>query len=277
MTANDIRFAKGPSEASGHFYDQHGNQIEAVPYASKRADGATHRKPTLRDARKHDWGPGVTTPIREIAAPGLEKWKRKQVLMSALTLTRQPDETDEAYIARIEFDAEEQARKAAEEGTNIHAAVESHYRGDSYDARYTDHVLGIARLIDECCTHPNAPWLPEKGVAHRFGFGTKVDLHSDRWLLDFKTKDGDADALRAAGTWDNHAMQLAAGREALGGQQRCAIVYVSRTHPGACHIEEVTEDKLQRGWRMFCAALRLWQERTGHVPAWVDAAWREEA
>lgn len=277
MTANDIRFAKGPSESAGHFYDQHGNQVESVPYARKRADGATHRKPTLRDARKHDWCPGVTTIIREMAAPGLERWKRKQVLMAALTLTRQPDETDDAFVARVEADADEQARAAAEEGTNIHAAVESFYRGDSCDARYTDHVRGVEHIVDVHCYHPDRSWLPEKGVTHRYGYGTKVDLHSDAWLLDFKSADGDVDELRAKGTWDNHAMQLAAGREALGGQQRCAIVYVSRTHPGACHIEEVTEDKLQRGWRMFCAALRLWQERTGHVPAWVDAAWKEAA
>jgi hypothetical protein len=45
--------AERPSEG-GHWYDQHGNQIGEV----ERAKGDGMRKPTLRDARKHNWQEG---------------------------------------------------------------------------------------------------------------------------------------------------------------------------------------------------------------------------
>ena len=50
-------------------------------------------------------------------APQLERWKRNQVLLAALTLPRQPDEQETAWLARVESDWQEQGKKAAERGT----------------------------------------------------------------------------------------------------------------------------------------------------------------
>jgi hypothetical protein len=62
-------------------------------------------------------------------------------------------------------------------------------------------------------------------------------------------------------TFDQHDMQLAATRDALEPQlkshPRCAIVFVSRTHPGACSFAEIPEPKLVRGMRMFDALADL--------------------
>lgn len=252
------------AKQGGHWYDRDGNQIAEVP----RAKGEVFRRPTLRDARVYQWAPGVTTILRVAAAPALEQWKIRQAVLSALTLPRQPGENDAAYLARLDADMGEQARSAAEEGTRIHAALESAYRGEECDARYLDHVAGVTALLNEALGEQY--WIAEKGVAGSWGYGTKIDLHSDRWLLDFKGKDGDAEALRAMPTYADHWKQLAAGRNLLEGSQRCGIVYVSRTHPGACHLVEVKEIELRRGLGMFRHLVGHWQEDKGYRPEWAE-------
>jgi hypothetical protein len=271
VTATEgIKFGRA-TEASGHWYDENSNLIESVPYA----DGRPGKKVTLREARTLNLCPGVTSVLKEKAQPGLERWKSNQRVLAALTLTRQPDENDEAFLARVDADAAAQAAQAAEEGSRIHAALEDAFSGNEYDARYTDHVRGVDLLLRDALG-PQV-WLAEQSVVHRYGYATKLDLHSDEWLLDYKGKDGDAARLRAERTFDSHWMQLAAGREALGKGLRCGIVYVSRTHPGACHLVEVTEKDLTKGWDMFKACLRLWQASRNYAPLWVCEDWRQGA
>jgi hypothetical protein len=64
-----------------HWYDRDGKPA----YTVKAKDGSD-RPATLRDARKLNLVPSVTTIIRCAAAPGLELWKANQLMMAALTL-----------------------------------------------------------------------------------------------------------------------------------------------------------------------------------------------
>lgn len=258
----------------GHWYDRHGNLVETV---TKAKGGA--KAPTLREARKLDLAPGVTTIIRSAAAPGLETWKRNQSILAALTLTRQPEETDAAYLARVAADADAQAKVAREEGTRIHAALELAYSGKPFDDAYKQHVEAVSALVADI-TGYDERWLPEKGVASVWGYGTKVDLHSEKWVLDFKGTDGDQARLDKLKIYDEHKMQLAAGREALAPRSeewkpgqvqssaRCAIVYVSRTHPGAVAAIEVTQQELAQGRCMFAYLLQFWQSKNNWRPSW---------
>ena len=84
------------SAESVHWYRQDG----APQYTVKAKDGSD-RPTTLRDARKMDLVPSVTTILKVAAKPGLEQWKLEQMLLSALTLPRAQDEQEKAYIARI--------------------------------------------------------------------------------------------------------------------------------------------------------------------------------
>ena len=71
------------------------------------------RNTTLRDARKHDLVPSVTTILNVAAKPGLENWKLQQVLLAALTLPKRDQESESEYIDRIITDSKEQGRAAA--------------------------------------------------------------------------------------------------------------------------------------------------------------------
>lgn len=99
------------------------------------------RATDLRDARKLGLVPSVTTVLAVVAKPQLEKWKRDQSVMAALTLPRQDGETEETLLRRIYTDSEAQAKAAAEEGTRIHDAIEQYFK-EGYPATgpYIAHV-----------------------------------------------------------------------------------------------------------------------------------------
>lgn len=247
---------------STHWYARDGSPC----YTVKAKDGSD-RPTTLRDARKLNLVPSVTSIIRCAAAPGLEVWKQNQVLMAALTLSRRHGESEEMYIARIVQDSKEQARKAADRGTAIHAAIQGHYEGEPPSEEYWEHVRGAVAAVDGWM---KGPWDAEKSFASALGFGGKVDLSSPWAVADFKTKEFDSET--DLKTWDEHAMQLAAYRGGLGlHRARCAIVYVSASVPGLARVMPIKEDGLLKGWGMFGSLLSYWKAKTGYDSRFEEA------
>lgn len=243
------------SAESVHWYGQDGSP----QYTVKAKDGSD-RPTTLRDARKYNLVPSVTTVLKVSAKPGLEQWKLEQMLLSALTLPKQDSEDEKAYIARIVADSKETGKQAAEAGTRIHEEIESHFAGTTSSRGYKVEES----LFEHFKLHPTQPWLVERSFASPLGFGGKVDLYCkpDEYakyglVADVKTKDfGPDDKVDA---YDEHLMQLAAYRVGLNiPNARCANVFVSRTHD-LVKIIEWTEDDLKRGWLMFQSLLNFWK------------------
>jgi hypothetical protein len=259
-----MTFLSRPAE-SGHWYTKTGEPC----YEIKGKNGLL-RPTTLRDAKKLDLVPSVTTIIKCAAAPGLDWWKQKQVLLAALTLPKKDGEPEEEYLSRIMRDSQEQGRKAAERGTQIHAAIQNFYEGGSTSAEMWPFVKGAKEALDD--RFGERPWKCEASFAHELGFGGKCDLHD--WqsptydlVVDIKTKEFDSvDDKKLA--WDDHAIQLAAYREGLRmhpAMTSCANIFVSTTVPGLCHIHIWTEEEIQRGWRMFQSLLSYWKAKNLEV------------
>lgn len=243
-----------------HWYDRDG-----TPRYEVMAKDGSMRPATLRDARKHGWYPGVTSIIGCAAAPALEKWKRDQVLMAALTMPRTGEESAEKLKAMILADADAQAEAARNWGTSFHAAMQGHYEGTPPSKEWWDCVSGVRDSIE--ANFPGCKWIPEWPCAHPSGFGTKADLSSANVVLDFKGKEFTKETMGSLETWDSHAMQLAATRQALKRPNAdCAIAYVSRNVPGLCRIIRVDEPELQKGWEMFQALLAYWKASKGYYP-----------
>ena len=178
MSKNDF------ASESGHWYDTDGNCAYEMPYADPKKG---MRPTTLRDARKHNLFPSVTTIMKVKAAPGLERWKINQAIDSALTLPMNDGESLDAYKLRVLADASEQGRKAAEYGTYIHGVLESFYATGNVHKEHTDIVCAVDKMITAVCG--NQEWCAEKSFASTLGYGGKVDLHSPNWIIDFKTKE----------------------------------------------------------------------------------------
>ena len=244
---------------SQHWYTRTGDPA----YTVKNKEG--HQRPTtLRDARKLGLVPSVTTIIKCAASPGLEAWKLQQMMLAALTLPRAPEETEESFISRIQADSKEQAKMAAERGSEVHAALESFFETRHVTTKFSPAVLGTETEIVK--VFGDLTWSAEKSFAMN-GFGGKVDLHSrdgQGVVIDFKTKEFTSESLDKAQGFDEHAMQLAAYRVGLEiPQARCANVFVSVTEPGLVVVKEWDQEDLDRGWKMFSSLLEFWYAKSG--------------
>jgi hypothetical protein len=250
--------------SAGHWYTLAGEPAYTIVGKNGR-----ERPTTLADARKANLVPSYTTVVRCAAKPALERWKAEQLLLAGLTLPRLDDEPEAAWISRVWADSQEQSRKAAERGNKIHAAIERHFRGQIPEADHWEHVKGARTEIAKHCGEQT--WFPERSFAHPLGYGGKCDLHSAAWVIDYKSKEFDADTLPKA--WDEHPMQLAAYRRGLCvPEARCGILFVSATVPGLSVLRELPEADLQRGLGMFDCLLAYFQIQTGHRPALVREA-----
>ena len=261
----------------GHWYTRDGKLVESV----LSADGKRQIRPDIRHARKLNLLPGVTSIIRVAAAPGLVKWQRQQSIMSALTLPRNEGESEAAWMERVIEDADETARKAAEQGTAIHASIARFFTDGELDDN-AEHVNGVRELLRNCTgVQEEMAWDAEHVVVSQLGYATMCDLSIGGWLIDWKSKNGDEESLQRQPTYDTHHMQLAATAKAMHVSpitfpdafcgRRCAIGFVSRTHPGACHLAEVLPPDLERGWRMFKLLHAYWCEDNDYFPAFEAA------
>jgi hypothetical protein len=252
--------AKEPrASESNHWYTRDG-----IPRYTVIGKNGKERNTTLRDARTESLVPSVTTVLNVMAKPALIQWLQKQVLMAALTLPRINDEPEDDYIARIMTDSKEQGRKAADDGTAIHASIQGFYEG-TVSTQHEEHVKATVAALD--AAFGQQPWIAERAFGHSHGFGGKCDLHStvgDGIVADVKTKEfSDPDKIDL---YDDHLMQLAAYRVGLGiPAARCANVFVSRSVPGLVVVKEWEEKDLKRGWAMFCALLQFWQLKNQHT------------
>ena len=78
---------------SGHWYTKEGEPMYTIVGANGK-----ERNTNLRDAKSLGLVPSVTTVIAMIAKPSLENWKMNQVLNSAISLQRKPNESVEAEL-----------------------------------------------------------------------------------------------------------------------------------------------------------------------------------
>jgi hypothetical protein len=237
-----------------HWYSRDG----APCYEVEKQKGGL-RSTTLADARKLGLVPSVTTVLDVLNKPALTRWKVRQGILAALTLPRNPDETEEHWLARVEVDAEQQAKDAADEGTRIHDACERSFRGFVVEERFRPHVASVRAKLAE--TFPGVDdWIAEASFANPLGYGGKVDLHSPSTgiVVDYKGKDGDfTDDKKLA--YDQN-FQLAAYQRGLCLPTNVsANIFVSRTHPGAVAIHVWSVADMAQGWDVFAATLDVWR------------------
>jgi hypothetical protein len=245
---------------SGHWYGKDGSP----QYTMTGANGA-QRNTTLRDARKIGLVPSVTTILSVADKPALTAWKVDQALMAALTLPRIEGESLDDFKKRAALDAKQQSIDAADEGTRIHAAIESWFSGQAFHPMYERHVVAAVDAIN--ATFPHNNWLPEKSFCSPLGYGGKVDLHSERVVIDIKTKEfGSGDKVVA---YDDQIMQLDAYRHGLRyPEATMANVYVSRSCPGEVRV--IVHDNGNH-FERFMHLLEYWKLSKNYNPMEVAA------
>lgn len=250
------------SDESSHWYLRDG-----TPFYTVVGSNGVERPATLRDARKEGAVPSVTTVTSIKPKPNLERWKRTQAILAALTLPRKEGESDEEFIKRIEEDAKAQAKAAADEGARIHDALEKAVNGERYPSFYDPHVEATLKKLHEIFPGVS-DWVAEKSFCSALGYGGKVDLHSPSTgiTVDYKGKDGDfSDGKRLAYDQD---LQLAPYQRGLGlPLAPCANIFVSRTHPGKVSEHIWKPEQLEEAWYVFEGLLESWKRLKRYDPS----------
>jgi len=252
---------------SQHWYDRDGKAVFEVP----KAKGGGTRPTTIADARKLGLYPSVTTVLSVLAKPQLVDWQLGQVAGKAYTNPPQDGESQEDYARRIISASQEQVGEAADLGTQIHAALEAHFKGEAVPDGYDAYVYPVSCLIEkEGITfreHELRLVNTNDGYA-----GTTDAVFTDsigfNGILDFKsrkTKPG-----QPCTPWETEPMQIAAYCVAKFGSIKYnttgANVYISTTEPGRVEIVTYSATQLEESWSAFQAALKLWQYLKGYRP-----------
>lgn len=230
------------AKESSRFYDSTGAVVESIT-----GKNGKERAPNIRDARERKYLPSVTSISKIIAAPGLEHWKRQQILMSALTLPRIEGEELDDFAARIQQDADQQSKEARERGTAIHGAIECHFRSQLYDSAFQPWVDAVEAALLKIGLA--GPWEAERSFANVVhGFAGKTDLFSRALNVtaDYKSKDAwetKADGTPVKALWgDDQPIQLAANAVGQGiPNARLLSIFISRTVPVQVYIKEWPE------------------------------------
>jgi hypothetical protein len=247
--------------SSGHWYEKDGTPAYEQPNKSKPGQ---MRATTLRDAKKLDLVPSVTTILSVAAKPQLERWKLNQLMLAALTLPAVEGESVSEYEARLWEDANAQSIQARDEGTKIHGYIESWFMGkrDGFPDEAFPYITAVETALIE--KFGEQPWMPEKSFASDLGFGGKVDLHSASVIVDYKTKDLAKMDMKKSMSYDENKMQLSAYRKGMNmPDAKIANLYISRELQENGHPlvkVEVHDDDL---WPQFECLLNYWKLSKG--------------
>lgn len=248
----------------GHWYKRSGEPCHFVPDAKGNS-----RPATLADARKLGLIPGFSGVDKLIANPFLERWKTDQAVLAALTLTRGPEESDEAFLDRIATDGSARAVEARKEGKAIHQAIEASFRAEGFPERFRPHVAAARRMLED--NFPGVTdWVSEATFGCSRGYGGAIDLYSPshRIIVDYKGADISPEDPRKRVAYTQHR-QLAAYAEGLGWKKyEAANLFVSRTHPGYVRYHSWSPDELEEGLDTFLHALAIWQNVNRYDTSW---------
>ncbi len=249
--------ARPVSTDSAHWYFPDGRPCHSVP----RATGYGDRPTTLKDARKLGLLPSPTSILKVLRKPELESWLIETACLSVLTAPRLAGEDLDAFVKRVlqdERQQDEQARKARDLGTDIHAGIEVVLNGRPCAPDLEAVVLPAMAKIREQFGAVDAT---ERVVVGN-GYAGRADCVFAHTVLDVKTTG--AKTLPSQAYWEARC-QAAAYAKAIGPQiTTTAILYVSTMVPGELSLCVQTD--WEREWRAFECLLAYWQEANDYFP-----------
>jgi hypothetical protein len=251
-----------------HWYTQDGKPFHHIEENGKV------RVTTLRDARKYNLYPSVTSILNVLSKPGLEKWKLRQVTDVAFNnpSVQLEEKTADSYNAKVVGMAFLKVHDAANLGKRIHHELDACTQGkectDNEIAKYIQGFLDWQKDKDIKFTDTEVVV-----VNKEHGFAGRVDTFFQYGkdgigILDYKTRKfakGEKPA-----TYDNEALQLAAYAASYYGEDRLSSVlagnaYISSTSPGALfHIYK--HNRLQEDWEAFKALCGVWRYQMKYDP-----------
>jgi hypothetical protein len=234
----------------------------------ERSDGKGLRPATLRDARKLGLLPSPTSIIKVLRAPQLEAWLQEQAVLAVMTATRNPGEALDAFIERVlhtERQQDDQAAKARDLGTDIHAGIEAVLSGKPCLLAELEPL--VLPAVEK--TKSLGRVRSTETVVVGKGYAGRVDCileGTSTTILDFKTTG--AVKLPAKAYWEAE-LQTAAYAKALEPKTalhpiQTAVLYISTRTPG--EVSLCVQPKWENAWLAFDHLLNYWQISNDYSP-----------
>jgi len=238
-------------ENSAHWYNADGSPA----YETLGKNGKV-RKTTLADARKVGLVPSVTTILKIVANPGLDAWKRSQLVESALTFPQNGRPVDDC-VREIVADANKVAADAAKFGTQVHDLIECTLANGS--ASFRDALPGALSAVNRFLELYNPLGWINTGLEVPFcahGYGGKIDwlghdVEGVQIVLDYKTQRTKAgEPFKVYKSW---GAQLAGYAEGVSPGARLVNIVMSSTEPDREAKLVEWEDYDEMKYAFFCA------------------------
>jgi hypothetical protein len=215
---------------SSHYYYKDGRPCHEVPYADPSKG---MRSTTLKDARKLGLLPSVTTILRVLNRPALTEWLIETACLTVLTAPKLHGEDLDAFIKRVlttEKQQDQEAQKARDLGTAVHAEIELRLNGGAPDPLLDAYCLPAIKIVNEL----GRVVASEKIIVGNGYAGTLDALleGNETTIVDFKTC-----KKLPKESWDEHKLQLSAyAVAAAAGSKKIqtANIYISTSSPGEC-------------------------------------------
>lgn len=244
----------------GHWY-----AIDGQPkYTLPKLDGSGDRPTTLRDARKFNLLPSVTTITKVLHSEGLLQWKIRESVLAVLSSPKRDTESLDEFVERVLYvdrEADETAKAARDLGTEIHGAIERALTGQTWDEKLKESVSPVLEAVNRLGKFHSA----ERVVIGK-GYAGKMDCLLETpdgfIVVDFKT----AKRIPKA-SYDEHRLQLAAYAGALKENViSTANIYISTTEIGSVKtvVNDGWSETFIRGWLPLVS---FWQWKNNYKPA----------
>lgn len=227
--------ARIDAATNAHWYTREGEPFHTVIGANGK-----ERDTNLRDARKLNLLPSVTSILKVLAKPGLESWKTEQAVLSVMTAPRIPGEDDGTFVRRVlrdERQQDQEAASAAATGAILHEEIADGIRQRKPVSTATEPVYDALRpyLKDRAESH-----IEEIVVNHGLGYAGRCDYYEVRedgslLVVDFKTTKNIPEK-----PYLEHGLQLTAYMLAVNHFVFGTLlgVYVSTTEQGLVKVHE---------------------------------------
>lgn len=261
------------SEA-GHYYDKEGKPAYTQIVATGKNKG-NDRPTTIRDARKLNLLPSVTTISSILDKPALTHWKISRALellkwdiyawMKDKGMPANIPSAFKMLFKVVQPDMENKAQR----GSEIHGALEKYLEHGVIDPDYTDYIKVLFTVMDELNIDIGAV-VAERSFASKHGYGGAVDFSTEQHggiIIDFKTKDMDHEKCEKLKAYDEHIIQLAAYRVGLElPKARLFNLFLSRDNPTVYKLVEWTEEEAQWGETTFFNIFGTWKMLKRYMP-----------
>lgn len=235
---------------STHFYT----------YDGKPVFGAT-----LREARKQNLLPGVSSICKMWPSDGLKGWLRQQDILAAATTPRLQHEPDDAWIARVLHAADEESQKGRDTGTRRHDLIHGFHNGG----------LSYLAADDEKFLWPYIDWFTKyvtrvercESIVTNTALGYAGTMDALVTLMDGRKAVIDIKNRKRAAVYDSDAMQLEAYCHCVPSEDGlpAPISVVLGTEKPEIKVQDWS---LSRGtaWDNFVLCLQLWRASKNYYP-----------